>query len=689
VLGGQARADEAAASGELAEVVVTAQRFEQNLQRTPVSVARLSQDDLTLRGVADPAALQGLLPGVQVLPIGDVLVNIRGIGTFNLQPGADAAVAYNVDDVYIAHGTGLAPVLFDVDHLEALRGPQGTLYGRNTNAGAINLFTRRPVLGQWDAAGSLQAGSYGLLASEGMVNAPLGDTAALRASFATQKHDGYIDDGHNDAKIFAGRLRLLVDPSENLSLLLTAEYSHQGGVGWGGSSPCPANFATAGCNQGSWQAYAGNETPTPNDYRTVKNAATYAQVTYNFSEAVLTSITSWRRVEFANLTTTGDARIFFGDFGYNPSNTDSLITQELRLNSVAHSRYSWVVGAYLSRERLKNEIDRYFLGNTLLGVSETVSSYRSNSRAVFAQATFPVADSLRLTGGLRFTDEDKNAVGAATSFFTVPATTVPTGGSESHSGLTWKAGIEYDVTQASMLYGNVSTGFKSGGVNQSPPGFGIPASYQPERITAYQLGSKNRFFGNRFQVNAELFRYNYKGFQDLLSSVAPGYLAFYTANSQTARVEGGEFETQTAISSHDRFDASLALLNARLTTYDLTAFGGPNYSGNRMRNTPRTTINAGYEHEFGLGAGGGLRARVDAQWASSQFTESSNAIGGKQDSYAQMSASLQYEPASGHWSVTAWGRNLGDETVMYSYFGGRGYPQAPRTFGITFKAGLR
>jgi iron complex outermembrane receptor protein len=228
-----------------------------------------------------------------------------------------------------------------------------------------------------------------------------------------------------------------------------------------------------------------------------------------------------------------------------------------------------------------------------------------------------------------------------------------------------------------MFYGNVSTGFKSGGVNQSPAGLGIPATYEPERITAYQVGSKNRYFGKRFQANAELFRYDYKGFQDLLSSVAPGYLAFYTANSQDA------------ISTHDRLDVSLALLNARFTTYDLTRIGGPNYSGNRMRNTPRTTINAGYEHEFGLGSTGSLRARVDTQWASSQFTESSNAIGGVQDSYAQVSASLQYEPTSGLWSITAWGRNLGDETAMYSYFGGRGYPQAPRTFGVTVKAGLR
>lgn len=671
----------------LGVITVTAQRVEGSLQDTPVSVALLTGDQLATRGITDPAALQGQLPAVQLQPIGDVLVNIRGIGTFNLQPGADAAVAYNLDDVYIAHSTGLVPVFFDLERIEALRGPQGTLYGRNTNAGAINFITNRPRLGTVAAMGQLQVGNYGLIATEAMLNLPIGDDAALRLSAASQDHDGYLRDGHMDADIRAGRLHLLFEPSADLSLLLTGDYSHQASVGAGGSSPCPADFATAGCNQDDWDAYHGNQTPVPDDFREVTNTGVSARVEKSLGGAVLTAISSWRRVEFANLTTSGDATIFFGDFGYAPSNTDELMTAEVRLNSQADSPVHWVMGAYYSHEALQNRIDRTFLANTFLGVSETVDRYRANSRALFGQATVPVTDRIRITGGLRFTDEDKSAQGIATNYFVLPSASVATGGEESHSRLTWKIGAEADVGPDGLAYATVSTGFKSGGVNQTPTGFGIPSSYGPERITAYQIGTKNRFFDNRLQVNAEVFHYRYRGFQELLSSVAPGYLAFYTVNSETARFYGGELEVLAKPSRNGRLDVSLALLHTRFIDFDLTGLGGADYSGNQLRNAPRRTLNVGYEHRFELGSAGDLTARAETLLSSGYFTDTANSVAGRQGSYSQTGASLRYESADGRWSLIGWVRNLEDEPVLYSYFGGRGYPLAPRTFGLTFRIG--
>lgn len=679
-----ARAEEEPQKG-LADIVVTAQRVEGNLQRTPVSVALLTGDDLATRGIADPAALQGSLPGVQLQPIGDVLASIRGIGTFNLQPGADAAIAYNVDDVYIAHATGLMPVFFDVARIEALRGPQGTLYGRNTNAGAINILTNQPKLDQFSAYAQAQAGNYDLIATEAMVNVPLGEKVALRISGATQNHDGYMRDGHNDADIYAGRVRLLFEPDSGTRLLLSADYSRQRGVGAGGSTPCPANFAVAGCNTKAWDAYAGNETPVPDDFRSVKNLGFSGQLTHDFSWGALTAIASWRKVEYASLTTTGDAGIFFGDFGYKPSNNNQLFTGEVRLNSLASSPVQWVIGAYYSRETLNNRIDRTFLSDTLLGVSEVLDHYRATSRALFGQVTVPLGENIRVTGGLRFTDEDKSASGAATNFFVVPPATVAIGGKESHSGLTWKAGIEADLGPASLAYASVNTGYKSGGINQTPAGFGIPSSYGPERITAYQAGIKNRFLDNSLQVNAEAFYYDYKGFQELLNSVAPGYLAFYTVNSQKARVYGGEVEVVAMPSRDDRFEASLALLNSRFTRFDLSSFGGPDYSGNRLRNAPGVTVNLAYQHRFDLGSAGELTPRVETVISDSYYTDALNSVAGRQQSQTQTAASLRYQTANGRWSLTGWVRNLENEAIIYSYFGGRGYALAPRTYGITLR----
>jgi iron complex outermembrane receptor protein len=679
-------ADTAAEDGQgLGIITVTAQRVEGNLQRTPVSVALLSGDQLATRGIFDPAALQGALPAVQLQPIGDVIATIRGIGTFNLQPGADAAVAYNLDDTYIAHSTGLTPIFFDISRIEALRGPQGTLYGRNTNAGAINIITNKPEIGEMSAMGQLQVGNYGLIASEAVLNLPLGDYVAVRVSSATQDHSGYLHDGHNDADIRAARMHLLFAPEADLSLLLSADYSEQKGVGAGGSSPCPATFATAGCNQDNWDAYRGNETPVPDDFRHVTNTGLTANFEAGLGETVLTAIASWRRVEFASLTTTGDATVFFGDFGYAPSNTNELVTTELRLNSQAGAPLQWVVGAYYSHESLQNRIDRTFLANTLLGVSETVDRYRASSRAVFGQATLPVTDAFRLTAGLRFTDESKLAAGTATNYFVVPAASVATGGTESHSRLTWRLGAEADIAENWLAYATVSTGFKSGGVNQTPAGFGIPASYGPERITALQAGTKSRFLDDRLQINAEAFHYSYRGFQELLSSFAPGYLAFYTVNSERARLYGAEVELLARPSRNGRLDVSLALLNTRFTDFDLSAFGGADYSGNRLRNAPRRTINLGYEHRFDIEGSGSITARLESQLSSAFFTDTANTLAGRQGSYTQTGASLRYQSDEGPWSLTAWVRNLEDDPVLYSYFGGRGYPLAPRTFGLTFR----
>src|SRR6202034_776783 len=155
----------------LEEIVVTAQKTQQDLQKVPISITAVSQDELRSRGVSSAADLQGLLPGVELQPIGVLFANIRGVGTFNLQPGVDSAVTYAVDGNYIAQAAALPPLLFDMERVEALRGPQGTLFGRNSNAGAINLVTAMPTNHE-EASASLTAGNYGQVGSEGMVNVP-------------------------------------------------------------------------------------------------------------------------------------------------------------------------------------------------------------------------------------------------------------------------------------------------------------------------------------------------------------------------------------------------------------------------------------------------------------------------------------------------------------------------------------
>lgn len=668
--GTASRAEERPA--QLEEIVVTAQKSEENLQKTPVAVTALTAAEIQRRGISDPADLQGRLPGVQFQPIGDLLVTIRGVGTFNLQPGVDSAVSYNLDGTYLSHATALPATLFDLERVEALRGPQGTLFGRNANAGAISLITAKPALGKAAASGSIQAGDYGLFATEAMVNLPLGEDAAIRGAFATQRHDGYLSDGHNDAHNYAGRLRLLVKPSTAFSYLATVDYSKQRGEG-ASPSPCPPESVSAACGSvRPWRPFAGQDTPNPADFRTVKNLGVYGEGGLDLDWAKLTSITSWRRVEFANLNTTGP-------FGYFPTNTDRLFSQEVRLASPSASPVKWVLGAYYSRERLHDLTTEQFSGFTF--AKYEVSRYLATSKAVFAQATVPLTDSFRLTGGLRYTDEQKTALGTAENVGSPPT---PTGGLFKTSRVTWKAGAEWDVAPASMLYASASTGFKSGGVNQVPAGVAaLPAQYAPETIKAYELGSKNRFLDGRLQVNAEAFYYDYSGYQTINTLVDPtgtySGIFFVTLNSDSAKFWGGEVELAALLTDRDRVDLNAAVLHAK--------FG----NGAWVNNAPRYTFSGGYSHTFPLPGGADLRAGVDTVLTGPQYVDAANSPGAHQKAYTQTSANLEYEAADRRWSVSGWVRNLENKGAIYSYFGAfvtpydLGYPLAPRTWGMTLR----
>jgi iron complex outermembrane receptor protein len=245
-----------------------------------------------------------------------------------------------------------------------------------------------------------------------------------------------------------------------------------------------------------------------------------------------------------------------------------------------------------------------------------------------------------------------------------------------------------DLTPTSLLYVSGSTGFKTGGVNQIPVGFSAPLTYGPEKIQAIQLGSKNRFFGNRVQVNAEVFHYDYEGYQTLGFVVLPGsILSFVTVNSQTAEFYGGEVESIFLPTANDRIDLSVSLLKARFLTFNVPSIG-IQISGFDVPNAPHSTATLGVQHSFRLSNGASLIAHAEAHYTSSQWVDLLHGAGSHQESYTRSQADFSYEPASGKWRVTAWGRNLEDYGAISSYLYNvalqtQGVPLPPRTYGIT------
>ncbi len=684
-------AQEAAdADNKLVEVVVTAQKKEENLQKAAVAITALSGSDLEASGIKDPIEIRNSLPAVSFQVANTPVMVIRGVGTYNNQPGVDSAVAYTVDGTYLSHHPALMPILFDLERVESVRGPQGTLYGRNANGGALNITTARPVLGEMRASAAITAGNYSALGSQLMLNAPIGDKSALRLSVANDEHDPYFDDGSQGAENYAGRARWLFEPSERFDLLVTADYAkkdHQGQ----GSSYCPPNSTYAACATVTEDPYVGYGGDQSRAHFRLTNSGAYAEMNWRMAPGVLTSITNYRDYEVDNT--------WVWDFvEYTPDNTNEFFTQEIRFASPTESEQAldWVIGAFYSHESL-TAVEAYdFFGIPSLRFRWDDAS--ATSKAIFGQVTYPVSTAFRLIGGLRYTDERKTQFGSATTFDvtgTIP-TTVDTGGSNEEQRVTWKVGLDYDVAEDVLLYASASNGFKSGGVNQVPPGLGLTASYNPEEILAYQTGIKSRFLDQRLQLNAEAFYYDYEGYQQYSQEAdttgAFPAVFFITVDSQKATLYGAELEATALVGDAGQLDIGISALHAR---FDEFVVGSIDNTGHEIQGAPPFTFNAAYQHSFGLANGGQLRARIFSSYVDGHYVANNNARGSFQSAYSKTGLDVSFTSASRAWVVTAFARNLEDEAVMASYAdpisrgGDIGFLEAPRTYGVTASWSLR
>lgn len=672
--------DEAPASvtsGGLQEIVITARKTSEDLQRAPIAVTPITQDAIASRGIKDPVELQSLLPAIQFKVATTPTAVIRGLGTYNNQPGVDSAVAYSVDGTYLSHHPALPPVLFDLARVEVVRGPQGTLFGRNSNAGGLGFITNRPT---YEFGGMLAAtvGNHGTLGSEAMINLPVSDSMALRASFASNHHDPYYESGQDDANNYAGRIRLLLEPADRLEFIATVDYARTKTSGQG-FTYCPKNNeffpGQNDCQDRPFDPYLGLiDFDTSKSSHSIKNLGAYGELNYDAGIGDLTSITSYRWYDLETF-------YILEDLDYLPSSKNKFFTQEVRIASKPRSYVNWVAGIFYSRETMKALESYFFFGQR--GIDSSFDEYKATSKAVFGQVTVPIVDALRVTGGLRYTDERKRASGTATSFFVDPPSIIQTSASMREKRLTWKAGFDYDISPTSFAYVSASNGFKSGGVNNAPPGSGLE-TYDPETIKAFQVGAKNRFSDNRIQVNAEAFYYDYKGYQTFYQ-FGEGFNTFFlTINSQKATFYGGEIESSILVSDAGKLDLSVALLHAEFDEFITPA---ENLSGNELQSAPKYTFTASYQHTFELAGGDRLIAQADSRLVDGHYTANSNAPETYQNTYTRSGASVTYETAG--LALTAFVRNIENKGIMMAYTApifrqaGLGAYEPPRTIGVT------
>lgn len=722
------QADEA--SG-VQDIIVTAQRRSESVQKSSLSIEVLAADELVRRGVAEAGDLTKVSPSITISQNGVYpQTNIRGAGDNAANGLAQPAISYSVDGVVVGQTLGVSQNFYDLARVEIVQGPQGTLYGRNATAGAVNLITNRPT---FDFGGYL-TGEYGNFDSKrltGALNLPLSETVAMRMAFNWVDRDGYLSDGTNDDVRQSGRLQAYWEPSDRFNLRLSGDYSHTGGKG-AGIVLFPRQPGT-----GRWTAVTdpinntairsanfGLHIPFLTDARLdLDQFDVAAEANIKLGDfATLTILPAYRDILLRQVTYN------FGMRAQSDPQTHKQTTIEARLGN-ATERLKWVLGAFFYNEDTAFywAVDALVTPNFINNFNNIADiSSRSRSYAAFGEATQSLTDRLRIIGGLRYTRDRLSYAGTYTDVAVVPApgSPFPQSGRRTFEALTWKAGLELDVAAQSMAYLTASRGYKSGGFFYVPGG--SDNSYEPETLDAFDLGLRNRLFDNRLQVNLGLFYWRYRNQQlTAVGYTASGAIAYVTRNAGRANPYGANVDVVWKPSRLDTLNAAVNFTRARydefVIDYPAALIGllraGPlcrrpaapvaNGSGSSvfridcagapLQRTPKWSGSVSYERRFQLANDAEIVANLGATWASSRYLSADFYVPESRDGgYAVFDTDLTYKPAGMAWSVTAFMRNIGNRAVYQggaadavNGFDGPASPtfylrtiNPPRTYGV-------
>lgn len=692
------------------DIIVTAQKRPEMLSKAPLSISAVSGGDLKSSGVVSALSLSMAVPTVRIDQANGLQITIRGVSSADGTEKGDPSAAFMVNGVYLARQQSLSGAFFDIDRIEVLRGPQGTLYGRNATAGVVNVLTKRPT-DKLEAAVNGEVGNYGTYRTDAMINLPVSDKFAVRLAGAYNKHDSYLVAGPSvtkplgaDQDEYAVRLSadLKFGSDDQGNVLVVGEYAHQGGAGV--QSVVIGNFfsnptTTTPVFLGASSAEA-RTVDYPIAYAPHQNNKIYGvtgELTYDFGPVGVTYLGSYRVFDQSALGTYVNAN----SGRYAPvwtSGKNYANSQELRLATSGDGPLKAVVGLYYFREKFDKP---YTILNNYAGFplyAFLIDNVVAESKAAFGQATYSVTDRFRITGGIRYSHDRKSREGitvldTTTTEIDPDSYTVSTvnDAKGAYSKVTWKAGIEYDVTDRVLFYANAATGYKAGGFNDgcstgSPdctrPVVDSQLYYNPEELTAYEAGLKGRLMEGAVSFSLSGFYYDYTNMQ----LTSPGLSGQTTLNAGKARVEGIESQVTIRPTTRDQVDMSINYLHARYTDYHPTTT--VDFAGKQLDNAPDYVVTAGYTHTFPLPNDGDIAAHVDTQLVDSYVnTNFANGTQFRYPSYTKTNATLTYHAPGSSWYLQAFIKNI-ENTITFSGYGvGRVYTSEPRLYGV--RAGVQ
>jgi iron complex outermembrane recepter protein len=687
-------ADNTATSG-VADIVVTAQKRSERMQSVPVAVSAFSGDTLAAKGVRSITDLGAITPGL-VIPTAGIggSPRIRGVGTQISQGGNENSVAIYVDGVYYSSPGSDVMSFNNIAQVAVLKGPQGTLFGRNATGGLLQITTRDP--GQtFEGNARIGYGNLNTISGSAYLSGPLssGLSADISVDYKNRK-DGFgknlfngLDVGTMESLSLRSKWKAELGAATTATLIF--DYSKLKGA-FPAYRPMPDELPLTGV------PFAGRKFDVNSDVQPMADNEDYGvslNLTHEFAGAKLVSISAYRH---------GNWKFAFDSeslplpiLSANGAVPNKAFSQELQLISNGSGPLSWALGLYYFNR--KSGFIPAHLVAPALGFLQDFSTYQdTESFAGYGQATYKVSDATALTLGLRLTSETKSYFAEGVFRNLSPAFNVPLGPTSDKkkvTKLTCRAALDHHFTKDVMVYASYNRGFKSGGYD--PTSVAVASYIRPEVLDAFEVGLKSDLLDRHLRINAAGYYYSFKDIQ--LNTYLNGLPAVY--NGKSAKISGFDLDV-TAIPVtgltltaglgyvHDRFDDFSIAQTGLIPTGGITQLANISAKGKRLPNTPDWTVNLGAEYKVALGSAN-LALAADYFHSTKWYSDPENRLA--QQAYSLVNASATLSFGEDRYSVKAWGRNLGNVAYASQLF-----PQVPvadvvayaegRTFGVTLGA---
>lgn len=720
----------AADQGNLQEIIVTAQRRSENLQNVPISVTAVNANTLETTGISSTLALPRIVPSVQMVRSGIASIFfIRGIGNSSGGTGEEGANAFYIDGVYLADLQQANTEFNNIDRVEVLKGPQGTLFGRNASGGLINVITKEPG-NDLEVKGKIGYGNYDTYRGQLYVGGPLSSTVSADIALTGRdQRNGYGTNLATGDDTLLGwawgvRSKLVFKPNSDLKFVLAADYWHNRDSYGSGftigpdavlAAPAGTPLTTPGTRPGPTPGsvvygYAGdyNTNSLNDEWIDVKARGVSLTASDDLGFATLTNITAYR---YMNAISNVDS-----DYGPPtivqltiPSH-DKTFQEELRLASDPGGKLTWQVGAFYFWQNVGVDNQKTF-GTGVGSGNYVTSAMRTNSYSGFGEATYDITPTTHLTGGLRYTHEVRRLTALQTNLLTGAVIfNAPNPNEIRYNKWTYRAAIRQDITDDINVYASYNRGFKSGLWQLNAPS---AAPVKPQTTDAFEVGFKSQLLDRMLRVNVAYYHYNVKDYQVRAApqtSATPILL-----NATSAKIDGVEAHIELAPTRNLQIFSDLNYLNARFGSFPGAPFtyprpatcnpagsavpgqstGAPSggsttclgdASGNRIPLSPKFSMNVGANYTVPLNDSQAIVFNALFSHNSGYYFEQDNRL--RQPAFDLLSGSIEFR-ANEHWGVEVWANNLTNKHYWLDQLGSstadRGESAAPRTFGVDLK----